>query len=246
MPLRLWRRVQDVHGGEYRLHGHPSLGSPASLAATSLLVLAPAVPAQLLCAPQFRTFDPCKQLWCSHPDNPYFCKTKKGPPLDGTECSPGKVGAGPASCRRDVSEGTMKSTFLPCFTVSVVLWVQEGSPLVLSALEEVWNSFLLLPSSGASRATASGRRQSSLTARMAAGAPGPSSARAPGPAGEACDPAAGAATTRRTSGLCLPAFSQLEMAACQRFLALPLVGRDGDICSCGSCAVCLGTELCWG
>ncbi|XP_075615070.1 A disintegrin and metalloproteinase with thrombospondin motifs 14 isoform X5 [Balearica regulorum gibbericeps] len=38
----------------------------------------------------FRTFDPCKQLWCSHPDNPYFCKTKKGPPLDGTECSPGK------------------------------------------------------------------------------------------------------------------------------------------------------------
>ncbi|XP_069508763.1 A disintegrin and metalloproteinase with thrombospondin motifs 2 isoform X2 [Ambystoma mexicanum] len=38
----------------------------------------------------FRTFDPCKQLWCSHPDNPYFCKTKKGPPLDGTMCSPGK------------------------------------------------------------------------------------------------------------------------------------------------------------
>jgi len=56
-----------------------------------------AVSAQLLCAPQFRTFDPCKQLWCSHPDNPYFCKTKKGPPLDGTECSPGKVGAGLAS-----------------------------------------------------------------------------------------------------------------------------------------------------
>lgn len=41
---------------------------------------------------QFRTFDPCKQLWCSHPDNPYFCKTKKGPPLDGTDCAPGKVG----------------------------------------------------------------------------------------------------------------------------------------------------------
>ncbi|KAH0615757.1 hypothetical protein JD844_026211, partial [Phrynosoma platyrhinos] len=38
----------------------------------------------------FRTFDPCKQLWCSHPDNPYFCKTKKGPPLDGTECAPSK------------------------------------------------------------------------------------------------------------------------------------------------------------
>ncbi|XP_068613342.1 A disintegrin and metalloproteinase with thrombospondin motifs 3-like [Brachionichthys hirsutus] len=38
----------------------------------------------------FRTFDPCKQLWCSHPDNLYFCKTKKGPPLDGTECANGK------------------------------------------------------------------------------------------------------------------------------------------------------------
>ncbi|XP_041121879.1 A disintegrin and metalloproteinase with thrombospondin motifs 2-like isoform X2 [Polyodon spathula] len=38
----------------------------------------------------FRTFDPCKQLWCSHPDNPYFCKTKKGPPLDGTVCASGK------------------------------------------------------------------------------------------------------------------------------------------------------------
>ncbi|KAM9312528.1 A disintegrin and metalloproteinase with thrombospondin motifs 2-like [Gastrophryne carolinensis] len=38
----------------------------------------------------FRTFDPCKQLWCSHPDNPYFCKTKKGPPLDGTACAQGK------------------------------------------------------------------------------------------------------------------------------------------------------------
>ncbi|XP_039628767.1 A disintegrin and metalloproteinase with thrombospondin motifs 14 isoform X2 [Polypterus senegalus] len=38
----------------------------------------------------FRTFDPCKQLWCSHPDNQYFCKTKKGPPLDGTECASGK------------------------------------------------------------------------------------------------------------------------------------------------------------
>uniref|UniRef100_A0A8D0HKZ0 ADAM metallopeptidase with thrombospondin type 1 motif 14 n=1 Tax=Sphenodon punctatus TaxID=8508 RepID=A0A8D0HKZ0_SPHPU len=44
----------------------------------------------LLFALQFRTFDPCKQLWCSHPDNPYFCKTKKGPPLDGTECASGK------------------------------------------------------------------------------------------------------------------------------------------------------------
>ncbi|XP_071267314.1 A disintegrin and metalloproteinase with thrombospondin motifs 2-like isoform X1 [Salvelinus alpinus] len=39
---------------------------------------------------QYRTFDPCKQLWCSHPDNPFFCKTKKGPPIDGTMCGDGK------------------------------------------------------------------------------------------------------------------------------------------------------------
>ncbi|XP_054902600.1 A disintegrin and metalloproteinase with thrombospondin motifs 2-like isoform X1 [Poeciliopsis prolifica] len=34
--------------------------------------------------------DPCKQLWCSDYNNPFFCKTKKGPPLDGTKCGPGK------------------------------------------------------------------------------------------------------------------------------------------------------------
>uniref|UniRef100_A0A669B702 ADAM metallopeptidase with thrombospondin type 1 motif, 2 n=1 Tax=Oreochromis niloticus TaxID=8128 RepID=A0A669B702_ORENI len=39
----------------------------------------------------YRTFEPCKQLWCSHPDNPFFCKTKKGPPIDGTMCGEGKV-----------------------------------------------------------------------------------------------------------------------------------------------------------
>ncbi|KAI3351216.1 hypothetical protein L3Q82_005769 [Scortum barcoo] len=38
----------------------------------------------------YRAFDPCKQLWCSHPDNPFFCKTKKGPPIDGTMCGNGK------------------------------------------------------------------------------------------------------------------------------------------------------------
>uniref|UniRef100_A0A3Q3A5P6 A disintegrin and metalloproteinase with thrombospondin motifs 2-like n=1 Tax=Kryptolebias marmoratus TaxID=37003 RepID=A0A3Q3A5P6_KRYMA len=38
----------------------------------------------------YRTFDPCKQLWCSHPDNPFFCKTKKGPPIDGTACGNGQ------------------------------------------------------------------------------------------------------------------------------------------------------------
>ncbi|XP_060792363.1 A disintegrin and metalloproteinase with thrombospondin motifs 2 isoform X2 [Neoarius graeffei] len=38
----------------------------------------------------YSTYDPCKQLWCSHPENPFFCKTKKGPPIDGTKCAPGK------------------------------------------------------------------------------------------------------------------------------------------------------------
>uniref|UniRef100_A0A7N8X386 A disintegrin and metalloproteinase with thrombospondin motifs 2-like n=1 Tax=Mastacembelus armatus TaxID=205130 RepID=A0A7N8X386_9TELE len=38
----------------------------------------------------YTTHDPCKQLWCSSYDNPFFCKTKKGPPLDGTKCGPGK------------------------------------------------------------------------------------------------------------------------------------------------------------
>ncbi|KAJ8276310.1 hypothetical protein COCON_G00080620 [Conger conger] len=38
----------------------------------------------------YSTFDPCKQLWCSHPENPFFCKTKKGPPIDGTMCAPGR------------------------------------------------------------------------------------------------------------------------------------------------------------
>uniref|UniRef100_A0A3Q3X460 Uncharacterized protein n=1 Tax=Mola mola TaxID=94237 RepID=A0A3Q3X460_MOLML len=34
--------------------------------------------------------DPCKQLWCSDYENPFYCRTKKGPPLDGTKCGPGK------------------------------------------------------------------------------------------------------------------------------------------------------------
>uniref|UniRef100_A0A8C7KUG0 ADAM metallopeptidase with thrombospondin type 1 motif, 2a n=1 Tax=Oncorhynchus kisutch TaxID=8019 RepID=A0A8C7KUG0_ONCKI len=38
----------------------------------------------------YSTYDPCTQLWCSHPDNPFFCKTKKGPPIDGTTCAAGK------------------------------------------------------------------------------------------------------------------------------------------------------------
>uniref|UniRef100_A0A3Q2Q7Q4 ADAM metallopeptidase with thrombospondin type 1 motif, 2a n=1 Tax=Fundulus heteroclitus TaxID=8078 RepID=A0A3Q2Q7Q4_FUNHE len=38
----------------------------------------------------YMTPDPCKQLWCSDWNNPSFCTTKKGPPLDGTKCGPGK------------------------------------------------------------------------------------------------------------------------------------------------------------
>uniref|UniRef100_A0A3Q1JX00 Uncharacterized protein n=1 Tax=Anabas testudineus TaxID=64144 RepID=A0A3Q1JX00_ANATE len=38
----------------------------------------------------YTTHEPCKQLWCSSYENPFFCKTKKGPPLDGTKCGPGK------------------------------------------------------------------------------------------------------------------------------------------------------------
>uniref|UniRef100_A0A8C5FCX4 A disintegrin and metalloproteinase with thrombospondin motifs 2-like n=1 Tax=Gadus morhua TaxID=8049 RepID=A0A8C5FCX4_GADMO len=38
----------------------------------------------------YSTYDPCKQLWCSHPENPFFCKTKKSPPVDGTKCGPGR------------------------------------------------------------------------------------------------------------------------------------------------------------
>lgn len=40
---------------------------------------------------QYTGQDPCKQLWCSDYHNPFYCKTKKGPPLDGTKCAPGKV-----------------------------------------------------------------------------------------------------------------------------------------------------------
>uniref|UniRef100_A0A8C9NUI4 ADAM metallopeptidase with thrombospondin type 1 motif 14 n=1 Tax=Serinus canaria TaxID=9135 RepID=A0A8C9NUI4_SERCA len=75
----------------------------------------------------FRTFDPCKQLWCSHPDNPYFCKTKKGPPLDGTE---------------DVSEGTMKSPFLPCCTLpGHCIWKTSEQPYSQDGSWSSWSKF---------------------------------------------------------------------------------------------------------
>nr|XP_039262899.1 A disintegrin and metalloproteinase with thrombospondin motifs 3-like [Styela clava] len=35
----------------------------------------------------FQNLDVCRTLWCSHDDNPKFCKTKNGPPVDGTECA---------------------------------------------------------------------------------------------------------------------------------------------------------------
>ncbi|XP_018568687.1 A disintegrin and metalloproteinase with thrombospondin motifs 3 [Anoplophora glabripennis] len=34
----------------------------------------------------FEIVDPCSHLWCGHERAPLVCKTKKGPPLEGTEC----------------------------------------------------------------------------------------------------------------------------------------------------------------
>jgi len=34
----------------------------------------------------FQLPDPCEHLWCAHQDSPQLCKTKKGPPMDGTAC----------------------------------------------------------------------------------------------------------------------------------------------------------------
>lgn len=38
----------------------------------------------------FDIIEPCAHLWCGHKDSPLVCKTKKGPPLEGTECGFGK------------------------------------------------------------------------------------------------------------------------------------------------------------
>ncbi|XP_075939431.1 A disintegrin and metalloproteinase with thrombospondin motifs 2-like [Anarhichas minor] len=46
-------------------------------------------PGYSLCT-AYSNLEPCKQLWCSDYNNPFYCKTKKGPPLDGTKCGPGK------------------------------------------------------------------------------------------------------------------------------------------------------------
>ncbi|KAG8008356.1 A disintegrin and metalloproteinase with thrombospondin motifs 2 [Nibea albiflora] len=46
-------------------------------------------PGYSLCT-AYSTHEPCKQLWCADYNNPFYCKTKKGPPLDGTKCGPGR------------------------------------------------------------------------------------------------------------------------------------------------------------
>lgn len=43
----------------------------------------------LLCR-SFMLSDPCTHLWCSNRSTPLMCKTKKGPPLEGTPCGKGK------------------------------------------------------------------------------------------------------------------------------------------------------------
>lgn len=90
-----------------------TVGSPGQLARAGGPVQ-PGDPLPL--AAQFRTFEACKQLWCSHPDNPYFCKTKKGPPLDGTECAPGKVTVG-WGCRQSAFLGAGPRGDLPLWPV---------------------------------------------------------------------------------------------------------------------------------
>ena len=39
----------------------------------------------------FALSDPCTHLWCGHKSSPQLCKTKKGPPLEGTPCGQDKV-----------------------------------------------------------------------------------------------------------------------------------------------------------
>lgn len=39
----------------------------------------------------FDIIEPCSHLWCGHIKSPLVCKTKKGPPLEGTECGFDKV-----------------------------------------------------------------------------------------------------------------------------------------------------------
>ena len=51
----------------------------------------------------FQLSDPCTHLWCNHVENPELCKTKKGPPMDGTACGKNKW------CINGYCESTKKS-----------------------------------------------------------------------------------------------------------------------------------------
>ena len=51
----------------------------------------------------FQLSDPCAHLWCTHNNNPELCKTKKGPPMDGTACGKNKW------CINGYCESTSKS-----------------------------------------------------------------------------------------------------------------------------------------
>ncbi|CAL4063966.1 unnamed protein product, partial [Meganyctiphanes norvegica] len=48
--------------------------------------------------------DPCTHLWCSNKTTPTLCKTKKGPPLEGTTCGNGKW------CRNGFCESMHRGT----------------------------------------------------------------------------------------------------------------------------------------
>ncbi|XP_068213215.1 A disintegrin and metalloproteinase with thrombospondin motifs 3-like [Palaemon carinicauda] len=48
--------------------------------------------------------DPCTHLWCSNTSVPHLCKTKKGPPLEGTSCGDQKW------CRNGICESTALET----------------------------------------------------------------------------------------------------------------------------------------
>lgn len=90
------------------------------------IVRLPNVKTISLCVPQYRTFDPCKQLWCSHPDNPFFCKTKKGPPIDGTMCGNGKV-----LCSYWQAHGSPVPCSYILFPVFWTTWYVKGVPWIL-------------------------------------------------------------------------------------------------------------------
>lgn len=81
----------DLPGCKARLQSDPGVNIEDFM---GLCVVSEGFPciSHILCVScQYTTHDPCKQLWCSDYHNPFYCKTKKGPPLDGTKCAPGRV-----------------------------------------------------------------------------------------------------------------------------------------------------------